>query len=274
MVVPQSTYAQQQYAQQLYQQGFIQQGYGQQNYQQQGYGQQGYNQQGYNQQGYQQQGYVQQGYGQQNYQQMGMQSPYGMNGKVNKKPGFFSKIPKPLFVIVPLLIIAIVVVIILLVNTRGASDYKGAVNNFFDAVSSGDSEKIVDSVMSSAMENDFYDALESGDIEDMSDFRYDTLEEAFDDEFDDLVEEGIEFRNIHISDKEKLSSSELRSIKQMFRRNLGTKETVTSAYYVEVEYQVREAGDKRWQSDEMDMLAYEVDGKWYVWPDYYYYDYY
>lgn len=269
MVVPQSTYEQQLYAQQLYQQGFAQQGYAQQGYNQQGYAQQGYNQQGYAQQGnqtYNQQGFVQQAYGQQQYSQMGMQKAY-------KKPGFFSKIPKPLLIIVPLLVIAIVVVLVLLLNRRGGSDYKEAVNNFFDALSTGKAEKVVDAVMPAEMEDAFYDALESGDIDDMDDFRYDTLEEAIEDELDDVIDEKIEFRSIHIDDKEKVSSSYLREIKSGFRHR-GMKATIDSAYMLEVDFQMRKEGDRRWESESMDMLAYEVNGRWYVWPDYYYYDYY
>jgi hypothetical protein len=166
-----------------------------------------------------------------------------------------------------------VVVLVLLLNRRGGSDYKEAVNNFFDALSTGKAEKVVDAVMPAEMEDAFYDALESGDIDDMDDFRYDTLEEAIEDEFDDVIDEKIEFRSIHIDDKEKVSSSYLREIKSGFRHR-GMKATIDSAYMLEVDFQMRKEGDRRWESESMDMLAYEVNGRWYVWPDYYYYDYY
>ena len=226
----QQGYGQQAYSQQGYgQQGFVQQGYGQQGYGQQGYGQQGYGQQAYGQQSFGQQGFIQQGYGQQPYNS-GMVRP--------KKPNPFSRIPKPVLIIVPLLIVAIIVTLVLLLNRRGASDYKGAVDNFFEAVSTGDSSKVVDVVFSPDMEDAFYDGLESGDISSYG-FEYDTLEEAFEDEFDEMIDETLEFRSIHIDDKEKVSSSQLKSIKRNFRQQFGSNLDIGGAYYLDVDFQYR-----------------------------------
>ena len=258
----------------------ISQPYPQQAYSQQGYGQQGFNQQGYSQQGFNQQGYGQQGFNQQGYGQQGFVQPaYGAQnynpGAVRyKKNGFFSKIPKPLLIIVPLLIIAIVVVLILLLNRRGASDYKAAVEDFFDAAATGEASKLVDVTMPSEVEDGFYKALEAGDLEDYYYFRYDTLEEYFEDEFDEIFDQKLEFRSIHIDDKEKLTGSELRDAKRGFRSLFGVNADLQAAYYIDVDFQYRVENAIRWNSDSIDLFVYQINGRWYAWPDDDFFDYY
>ena len=279
MVVPQPGMQQQDYSQQGFTPVGMQGGYGQSGMQQGfsqagmqgGYGQPGM-QQGFNQAG------MQGGYGQpgmqQGFNQAGMQggfvqSAYGQQtympkNAAYKKPGFFSKIPKPLLIIVPIVVVALVVLIIFFATRRGASNYEAAIEDYFDALASGDPEKVFDVMMPASVEDQFYDALENGDV---SGFRYDTLEEAIENDLDEYLDSEIEFRAIRIEDKEKISKSELRSYVKSMKREAGVEMNMTAAYEVDVEYQYRERGDKRWESEEDYFVVYEIDGRWYVSAD-------
>ena len=295
MVVPQPGMQQQEYIQQGYDQaGYGQMGYGQAGMQQgfgqagmqQGYGQAGM-QQGFGQAGMQQgfgqagmqQGFgqagmqqgAQAGYGQQGMQQGFVQQAYGQQAfmprnAAYKKQGFFSRIPKPVLIIVPIVVVVLAVLIIFFATRRGASDYKAAVEDYFDALSSGDAGEVVDVMMPSDMEDQFYKAIESGDIDG---FEYDTLEEAIEDEYDEYLDDRVEFRSIHIEDKDKISKSELKQLNRSFRTELGVDLDITAAYELDVDFQVREKGNKRWEDDSVDFVAYEVGGRWYILSDFF-----
>ena len=180
-----------------------------------------------------------------------------------KKQSFFSRIPKPLLIIIPAAVVLLVVLLIILLNIRGASTYKGAVDDFFDAVATGSASKTLKTMMPSSMENDLNDAIQNGDLDD---FYYDSIEEALEEEYDDLIDDDYEFRGVSIEDKDKLSKSELRKLKKRWKEELGTDVDITNAYDVDVEYQFRSKNSKRWYDGDLSFVLYEVDGKWFAMP--------
>ena len=63
-----------------------------------------------------------------------------------------------------------------------------------------------------------------------------------------------------------MTKKQLRDFEEELEDDMGVKVNVTQAYELEIEYEYREKGDKKWTDDDMDVTAYKVGGRWYIFP--------
>ena len=209
------------------------------------------------QQGFQQ-GAPQQGFGQ-------PQQAYAGGGypqqPAYKAPGQnpLSKIPKPVLIIVPIVIILAIVAVIIFSNLRGASSYTGAVKDFFAAMDSGKSDKLM-KVM-------FPKQLESAAKKELGgDAVFDTL--GYLGSYISL----IDIKNDKIIEKEHADKSDISDFEDELNDEFNTHIKISDMYYVTAEAEISFEGssllgDLYSETEEMDFVVYKVSGRWYAFPD-------
>ena len=204
----------------------------------QAYGQQAAFQQGYGQQA----AFPQQGYPQQ---------------AAPKAPGsgFLSKIPKPVLIIVPIIIVLAIIAAIVFSNMRGASSYKGAVKNFFHAMDEGDTDGMFKAMFPKSIEKAAKKEL-GGDMDDMMGMMGGFMG-------------MIDVKNEKITDKEHASKSDISDFEEELQDSVGGKVKIQDMYYLTVEVEISMSGmaDLYNETEEMDMVAYKTGGRWYVFPE-------
>lgn len=148
-------------------------------------------------------------------------------------------------------------------NMRGAGSYKGAVKKMMNSMASGNAKKTVHVMFPRKLEKALDKELKDGDLEYMG---YDSTVDFIEDMFEEELEGGIKIRDLDITDKDKMTKKQLRDFEEELEDDMGVKVNVTQAYELEIEYEYREKGDKKWTDDDMDVTAYKVGGRWYIFP--------
>ena len=160
----------------------------------------------------------------------------------------------------------LMILLILLIGSlsmRGAASYKGAVKKMMNSMASGNAKKTVHVMFTRKMEKALDQELKDGDLEYMG---YDSTVDFIEDVFEDELEDGVKIRDVDISDKDKMTKKQIRDFEEDIEDDMGIKVNVSQAYELEIEYEYREKGDKKWTDDEMDVTAYKVGGRWYIFP--------
>ena len=191
-----------------------------------------------------------------------MQAGFGGPGpKAPKKP--LDK--KILFIIIGAVAFILVVIGIIcgLSGRRGAGSYKGAVEKLFNALADGSAKKTVHIMMPAELEKAADKELQGGELEYLG---YDSMQDFIDDMYSTELDKDMQFQNVEITDKDKLSKDELEEIEEQCSDEMGCDIKVKEAYELEIEYEYREKGDKKWHDDYMEMTAYKVGGRWYIFP--------
>lgn len=161
---------------------------------------------------------------------------------------------------------AFLLLLILLIgglNMRGAGSYKGAVKKMMNSMASGNAKKTVHVMFTKKMEKALDQELKEGDLEYMG---YDSTVDFIEDMFEEELEDGVKIRDVEITDKDKMTKKQIRDFEEDIEDDMGIKVNVTQAYELEVEYEYREKGDKKWTDEDMDVTAYKVGGRWYIFP--------
>ena len=161
------------------------------------------------------------------------------------------------------LLIIVIGLIFALSGRRGASSYKGAVEKLFSALEAGNGKKLVGIMMPSELEKSADKELNDGELEYLG---YDSMAEFIEDQYKNELEDSIKFKDVEITDKEKLSKDEVEEIEEMCDDELGCDIDVKEAYTLEIDYLYKEKGDEDWQDDYMEITAYKVGGRWYLFP--------
>jgi F0F1-type ATP synthase delta subunit len=160
-------------------------------------------------------------------------------------------------------LLIVIGVVIALSGRRGAGSYKGAVEKFFTALSAGNSKKTVQIMMPAELEKAADKELQSGELDYLD---YDSMQDFIADMYESELTEEIQFQNVEITDKDKLSSDEISEIEDECKDEMGCDIKVKEAYNLEIEYEYREKGEKKWHDDDMETTAYKVGGRWYIFP--------
>ncbi len=230
------------------------------------------------------QGYAQpnQNYGQ-GYGQFNGQS-YNPNGSMNNGQGFGNKVSgvvekvklfvgskvnladkktRIILISAASLVLLLIIALICGLNMRGASSYKGAVNKLMKGLEAGSGKKVVHAMMPRKMEKAMDDELQDGDLEGMG---YDSTVDFIEDMFDEELEDGVKIRKVDITDKDKQTKKQIRDFQEDIEDELGVKIKVSQAYELDIEYEYREKGDKKWSDEDMTVTAYKTGGRWYIFP--------
>ena len=187
--------------------------------------------------------------------------PGGPGPKAPKKP--LDK--KLLFIIIGAAAFVLIVIGIIcgLSGRRGAGSYKGAVEKLFNALADGSAKKTVHIMMPAELEKAADKELQGGELEYLG---YDSMQDFIDDMYSTELDKDMKFQNVEITDKDKLSNDEIEEIEEQCSDEMGCDIKVKEAYELEIEYEYREKGDKKWHDDYMEMTAYKVGGRWYIFP--------
>ncbi|MCR5226814.1 MAG: zinc ribbon domain-containing protein [Eubacterium sp.] len=187
--------------------------------------------------------------------------PGGPGPQAPKKP--LDK--KLLFIIIGAAAFVLIVIGIIcgLSGRRGAGSYKGAVEKLFNALADGSAKKTVHIMMPAELEKAADKELQGGELEYLG---YDSMQDFIDDMYSTELDKDMQFQNVEITDKDKLSKDELEEIEEQCSDEMGCDIKVKEAYKLEIEYEYREKGDKKWHDDYMEMTAYKVGGRWYIFP--------
>ena len=187
--------------------------------------------------------------------------PGGPGPQAPKKP--LDK--KLLFIIIGAAAFVLIVIGIIcgLSGRRGAGSYKGAVEKLFNALADGSAKKTVHIMMPAQLEKAADKELQGGELEYLG---YDSMQDFIDDMYSTELDKDMQFQNVEITDKDKLSKDEIEEIEEQCSDEMGCDIKVKEAYELEIEYEYREKGDKKWHDDYMEMTAYKVGGRWYIFP--------
>lgn len=157
-------------------------------------------------------------------------------------------------------VVAAVVALILVVNVfrtfihgTGTITVKGAVKEYitYDKV-----EDYLDVTMTNKMQKAYKEEME------------DTVDDydEFIDECNDDMDDDVEYKNIKIDKKKKLSKSKAKAYTELIEDNLDVKAKVSKVYKVNVSYKVRyEDGD--WDKKETTLYIGKISGNYYVLND-------
>ena len=191
--------------------------------------------------------------------------PGGPNKFVVTIKNALANVPKPVMIAVPAALVVIILALVLLVGRRGASSYEKAVDNFYSAMVSGKSKKMISVMMSSKMEKAWNKAAKNNEIDD---FDYDSLSDALDDFYSLYHDDKYEIKKdgVSISYKDRLSRSYLREMEKELSKQLDVDLEIKDGYSLGSEYRYREKGDLKWNDGYMSFVAYKVGSRWYVIP--------
>jgi hypothetical protein len=204
------------------------------------------------------------------YNQQPLQNPpmYGQQGLQPVQPsapargGFFSKIPKPLLIVVPAVLVTLIIIVAIFSNLRGAGSSEKAIENFYNSLSAGNSKKMVSSMMPKELEKAADKAMKSGEFGKS----YDSFSDALDIMFDDYMEDGFKIDRVRITEKEKLEKDEVKEFGENFTKGLNVNVKIVEAYRVKTTYRYQEKKDGDWEEDDMRFMIYKAGNRWYAMP--------
>lgn len=176
----------------------------------------------------------------------------GGNALVNKVMEY-----KKYFVPGAIALVAIILVIVLISSLAG-SGYKRAAKNYINGTLKGKY-----SAYEKMYPKEVWDYMEENVSEDILDEDY--FEDNYEDMIDYLEEEyGKDIKiSYKITDKDKLDEDDLKDLRDSLKDTYDmAKKDVTAAYELELEVTVK--GDDDEDTNDMDIVVYKYDGKWYV----------
>ena len=193
---------------------------------------------------------------------------YGQQGLQPVQPsapargGFFSRIPKPLLIVVPAVLVSLIIIVAIFSNLRGAGSSEKAIENFYNSLSAGNSKKMVSSMMPKELEKAADKAMKSGEFGKS----YDSFSDALDIMFDDYMEDGFKIDRVRITEKEKLEKDEVKEFGENFTKGLNVNVKIVEAYKVKTTYRYQEKKDGDWEEDDMRFMIYKAGNRWYAMP--------
>lgn len=199
-------------------------------------------------------------YGQQpqpSYSQPGQPGASGQGGT-----GFFAKIPKPLLIIVPAVLILLIVGVAVFSSIRGAGSSEKAIQNFYNTLATGNSKKLVSSMMPKEMEKAIDKAAKNGEFGQT----YDSFAKVMDDIFDNYKQNGFKIDQVKITKREKLDKQEVENFEKNLVNELNAKVKITEAYRVKTTFRYRKNKDAEWEEDDMKLTIYKSGNRWYAIP--------
>ena len=169
-------------------------------------------------------------------------------------------------IFVPFIFSGIMLIAALLIafNIRGASTYKGAVNHFFNALSSGDNRKVVSVMMPRRMERAANEAARKGDLKA---FGYDDLYAAVDDKYGYYMDDNVEIQKAEIAQKEQLNRTYMKEVERKLIKQMDVELVIEDAYDIVAGFDYRENGSSDWHDETIRFISYKVKGKWYAIPE-------
>ena len=199
-------------------------------------------------------------YGQQpqpSYSQPGQPGASGQGGT-----GFFAKIPKPLLIIVPAVLILLIVGVAVFSSIRGAGSSEKAIQNFYNTLATGNSKKLVSSMMPKEMEKAIDKAAKNGEFGQT----YDSFAKVMDDIFDNYKQDGFKIDQVKITKREKLDKQDVENFEKNLVNELNAKVKITEAYKVKTTFRYRKNKDAEWEEDDMKLTIYKSGNRWYAIP--------
>ncbi len=161
-------------------------------------------------------------------------------------------------------VIAVVLVIVLVISLFGGKGYEKAVDKYIDVMLKGNVEKVKDLAPEAYWDylEDTYDVDIDDLVEELEETSEDMLE-AFEDEYGERIK--ISYK---VTDADRFDEDDLKDVKDALKDKYDiAKKSVTDAYELEIELKIKGSDDE--DEDEMELYAVKVDGKWYVMSEYY-----
>ena len=158
--------------------------------------------------------------------------------------------------------VAAVLVIILAASALGGGGMTKPVNNFFNGMMDADIDKFMSAFPEEVQEyfDDYYNDLEE------------YLEDNFDDFIDDLEDEfgkNVKIK-IKVADKKELNKSKTSDLKEVLKNRYDiAKKDVTEAWELECEITISGKDDS--DTEDLDVVVFKYDGKWYLDPSLFYF---
>ena len=174
-----------------------------------------------------------------------------------------SRIPKPLFIIIPAIVILLIAVVALFVTQRGAGSPESAIRNYYDSLATGNSKKLVSSMMPKNLEKAADKVAKKGELGG----NYNSLAEALDKTFIIYKQDGFKIQKVRILKKEKLDSDEASEYGKDLARDMDTEVDVKEVYEVKTSYKYRESEYADWEEEDRKLMIYKVGSRWYAMPN-------
>ena len=194
------------------------------------------------------------------YSQQPQQAQMGSTEQSGSESG--SRIPKPLFIIIPAIVILLIAVVALFVTQRGASSPESAIRNYYDSLATGNSKKLVSSMMPKNLEKAADKIAKKGELGG----NYNSLAEALDKTFIIYKQDGFKIQKVRILKKEKLDSDEASEYGKDLARDMDTEVDVKEVYEVKTSYKYRESEYADWEEEDRKLMIYKVGSRWYAMP--------
>ena len=191
--------------------------------------------------------------GQQPYQQSYQQ--YGQPAQAQTQTK--KKFPVPI-IIAAVAVIAIVVSLILILTGSGSLTMKGAVKTYYKALQKGDGKAYLEATCSPSMVK----ALEEETGKSKK-----TLISYLDMALAFTAEDGVKYKSISITDKEKADKDDVKDAIEEIKDETDVKVRISKMYEIEVEYKVWDPDYEEWDSDDETLIVYKSGIKWYVMPE-------
>ena len=176
--------------------------------------------------------------------------------------GFFSKIPKPLLIVVPAVLVTLIIVVAIFSNLRGAGSTEKAVENFYNSLATGNSKKMVSSMMPKELEKAADKAMKSGEFGNS----YDSFAEALDLMFDDYLKDGFKIDRVRITEKQKLERDEVKEFSKDFTHGFDVDVKISEVYMIKTTFRHQDSKDGDWEEDDMKLMIYKAGNRWYAMP--------
>ena len=176
--------------------------------------------------------------------------------------GFFSKIPKPLLIVVPAVLVILIIAVAIFSNLRGAGSTEKAVENFYNSLATGNSKKMVSSMMPKELEKAADKAMKSGEFGNS----YDSFAEALDLMFDDYLKDGFKIDRVRITEKQKLERDEVKEFSKDFTHGFDVDVKISEVYMIKTTFRHQDSKDGDWEEDDMKLMIYKAGNRWYAMP--------